>query len=318
MQLASSQLHSTTAVSTPTVAEFIRDWLAAQRHLRPTTRDTYASWLRTHIEPLLGDLPVNAVGDAEAREFVSAIRDRVGRGTCSNILRLVSAALDEACVEGHLARNPTRSLPRWMRPGRSAPPRRILTNAEVHALLAAAPVVWERTLYATCIYAGLRSGEARGLLWCDVDFGAQRIRIRQQALPDGELGPLKTDHSERDVVLYPQLAEHLAAHRVQAEPNERGLVFARVDGLPIRRWTFRRRLIQAAQRAAIRHTTPHDLRRTFGSILIAAGADITYVQRQMGHSSPAITLNCYAGLFDVQRNVDTVTAYLSRAAPPAA
>jgi integrase len=302
----------------PTVAEFVDDWLEMQQHLRASTRATYASWYRTHIEPLLGDLPVSSVGDAEAREFVSALQARVGRSTATNILGFVRAALDEACVHGHLLRNPTRSLPRRMRPGRTAPPRRILTNTEVHTLLAAAPHVWERTLYASCIYAGLRSGEARGLRWCDVDFDADRIRVRQQALRDGELGPLKTNSSERDIVLYPQLADALAAHRTEAQANERDLVFATRDGATIKRCTFRRHLDVTVERAAIRHTTPHDLRRTFGSILIAAGADITYVQRQMGHSSPAVTLNCYAGLFDEQRNVDTVTAYLNQTAPPAA
>jgi integrase len=298
------------------VAEFVREWLEMQRHLRETTRATYASWFRSHIEPLLGDLPVSAVGDAEAREFATTLRTRVGRSTATNILGLVRAALDDACIHGHLIRNPTRSLPRSMRPGRNAPPRRILTNPEIHALLAVAPHLWERALYATCIYAGLRSGEARGLRWCDVDFEARRIRVRQQSLRDGELGPLKTDSSERDIVLYPQLADELAAHRAQAEPNERDLVFATSDGATIARCKFRRHLDAAAERAAIRHTTPHDLRRTFGSILIAAGADITFVQRQMGHSSAAVTLNCYAGLFDEQRNVDTVTAYLEQTAPP--
>lgn len=302
----------------PTVSQFVNSWLASQQHLRATTRATYSSWLRSHVEPLLGDLPLNRVGDAEAREFVSALRTRVGRGTCCNIVGFVRAALDEACVQGYLVRNPSRSLPRWMRPGRSAPPRRILTNGEVHALFATASQPWKRALYSTCLYAGLRSGEARGLRWCDVDFAAERIRVRQQALSNGHLGQLKTDCSERDVVLYPHLADDLASHRAQATPNERTLVFATSEGAPLTTWAFLYNLRRDAELAAIRHTTPHDLRRTFGSILIAAGADITYVQRQMGHSSPAITLNCYAGLFDEARNIDTVTNYLNHVTVSAA
>jgi integrase len=321
MREASSHLLSLPAIqadpspaTAPTVAEFIHDWLEGQQHLRATTRASYASLFRSHIEPLLGDLPVSAAGDAETREFVAALRDRVDRGTCTNILGIVRAALDEACAQGHLARNPTRSLPRWMRPGRPQPPRRILTMEEIRALLAATPEDWERTLYETCIYGGLRSGEARGLRWDDVDFAAERIRVRQQALPTRELGPLKTDSSHRDVALYPQLRDHLAAHQAKTPENDRKLVFATGTGATIRAGTLIHRLGKAARRAGIRHTTPHDLRRTYGSILIAAGADITFVQRQMGHSSPAVTLNCYAGLFDEQRNVDSVTAYLDQTA----
>lgn len=40
--------------------------------------------------------------------------------------------------------------------------------------------------------------------------------------------------------------------------------------------------------------TPHSLRRTFASILIAKGEDPAYVMTQMGHTSPNLTLSLYA------------------------
>jgi integrase len=42
----------------------------------------------------------------------------------------------------------------------------------------------------------------------------------------------------------------------------------------------------------------HDLRHCFASMLIAAGADVVFVARQLGHANPAITLRVYAHLFD--------------------
>jgi integrase len=38
---------------------------------------------------------------------------------------------------------------------------------------------------------------------------------------------------------------------------------------------------------------PHTLRHTFASILIQAREPLTYVQRQLGHHSPAFTLEVY-------------------------
>jgi Phage integrase family len=158
----------------PPLSEFVRAWLAVQPHLRASSLATYRSWLKNHIDPLVGFLPVDEVGDEEVRAFAVALRERLSSTTASSVLTLLRAALDEACVAGYLTRNPARSLPRWLRPGRNKPPRRILTESEITALLDAAGEEWERALFATCVFAGLRSGEARGLRWGDIDFDAQR------------------------------------------------------------------------------------------------------------------------------------------------
>jgi integrase len=44
----------------------------------------------------------------------------------------------------------------------------------------------------------------------------------------------------------------------------------------------------------IEHVTPHSLRRTFISLLLAAGADVPYVMAQAGHDNPKTTLAIYA------------------------
>jgi integrase len=40
----------------------------------------------------------------------------------------------------------------------------------------------------------------------------------------------------------------------------------------------------------------HDLRHTYASLLIEQGENIKYIQSQLGHSSPVVTLNVYAHL----------------------
>lgn len=40
--------------------------------------------------------------------------------------------------------------------------------------------------------------------------------------------------------------------------------------------------------------TPHSLRRTLASLLLATGADVPYVMAQLGHSDPKMTLGVYA------------------------
>ncbi len=44
----------------------------------------------------------------------------------------------------------------------------------------------------------------------------------------------------------------------------------------------------------IARVTPHALRRTFASPLLAAGADVPYVMAQLGHTDPKMSLGVYA------------------------
>jgi integrase len=42
----------------------------------------------------------------------------------------------------------------------------------------------------------------------------------------------------------------------------------------------------------------HDLRHTYASLLIDQGENIKYIQAQLGHHSPTVTLNVYAHLMN--------------------
>jgi integrase len=50
--------------------------------------------------------------------------------------------------------------------------------------------------------------------------------------------------------------------------------------------------------AGLEDFSPHDLRHTAASLLVASGANVKAVQRMLGHASPAMTLDVYSGLFD--------------------
>ena len=51
--------------------------------------------------------------------------------------------------------------------------------------------------------------------------------------------------------------------------------------------------LEAAKLPIIRF---HDLRHTYASLLIEQGENIKYIQSQLGHSTPTVTLNVYAHL----------------------
>src|SRR4051812_31503536 len=77
---------------------------------------------------------------------------------------------------------------------------RFLDPDQVEAVIAAVPEdVWgatERVLYRTAAMTGLRQGELLALRWKDVDWTAQRIRVRQNYVRR-EYGTPKSRRSTR-------------------------------------------------------------------------------------------------------------------------
>lgn len=81
------------------------------------------------------------------------------------------------------------------------------------------------------------------------------------------------------------------------------LLFAGEDGKPLRaRKLLESCYIPCLGRAGLGHFRFPDLRHTFGSLLIEAGAPLPYVRDQMGHTSIQVTTDKYIHLV-AHRNV---------------
>ncbi|MFP5205928.1 MAG: tyrosine-type recombinase/integrase [Acidobacteriota bacterium] len=59
---------------------------------------------------------------------------------------------------------------------------------------------------------------------------------------------------------------------------------------------YHRYFVPALKEAKIRKIRLHDLRHTFGSLLLQKGASAIYVKEQMGHSSIQVTVDTYGHL----------------------
>ena len=56
--------------------------------------------------------------------------------------------------------------------------------------------------------------------------------------------------------------------------------------------------VRACDAAGLKRMTIHDLRHTAASLMVKSGANVKAIQRQLGHTSAAMTLDVYADLFD--------------------
>jgi integrase len=193
---------------------------------------------------------------------------------------------------------------------------RILQRSELEALIDAVVPAY-RPLIATAVFTGARIGEVLGLTWSDIDFSNGVVSIRKQLARDGTRVPPKTPEAVRKIILMPALGRVLAAHRLSSSYSaETDLVFASATGRGLdRRNVSRRGLADAAHRAGLDGVDLprlrfHDLRHTFASLLIAQGANVVFVARQLGHTSPDITLRVYAHLFDNAAHAERASSLL--------
>lgn len=127
--------------------------------------------------------------------------------------------------------------------------------------------------YFLCLYlAGLRSNEAKNMVWPDINFHRGTIHIK------GKGG------KERFVPISNTLRMALFAIK-----EDNGYVFpSKRTGKPI---TDVRKAIQRACKAAgiTAKVRPHLLRHTFATHLLEAGQDIRYIQALLGHAEIGTT-----------------------------
>jgi len=133
----------------------------------------------------------------------------------------------------------------------------------------------------------LRVGELLALRWRDVDLATGRIHVRAS----------KTDAGIRAVDLQPELRDELTTWKSDSRRSQAAeLVFPTSTGQPDNRNSVRRRALDAdgGCEPLPAGLSPHGLRRTFASWLVAEGEDPAYVMQQLGHTAPAMTLGLYA------------------------
>jgi len=162
-----------------------------------------------------------------------------------------------------------------------------------------------RCILMIMITTGLRRGECLGLQWQDINFESATVIIQRSVTYTSTAGievkPPKTNNSIRIVPLMQSVLKLLTALRYQREyqfPDidfAKSYLFCRTDNpLTPREPTRITRLTkQFFKKAGLPDMSPHDLRHSCASLLLANGADIKSVQEILGHADARTTLNYY-------------------------
>jgi integrase len=140
-------------------------------------------------------------------------------------------------------------------------------------------------------YSWARINEVRHLLWSDVDFSRNQIRLR-----------VTKNGDPRTVAMMPELTALLLRMQEEQSPVEPTATVTRV-------FEAQKSLNSAAEKAGVHRLTHHDLRHLFATTCIEAGIDIPTVARLLGHKDGgALAMKTYGHLRDehAQRMIQKV------------
>lgn len=313
----------------PIFGPFARQLVASRKGQVSDNHIAFLEWTLRHLLPyfgdwLLQDIDAQAVDayrhqkvqESEARQRAIERRKPL-RNEWGQILRPLSAtsinhmidtlqwvlsiALEYKLVPENVAAGKRRRLKVPPKP-----PVHLDTAEQIEALIDAAEeldrdlrlsLTERKVIVATFVFAGPRALEVGHMLWRDVDLANARLFI----------GRSKSQAGLREIKMLPALRDILAAHKASApKSGPDDLVFPTSTGGRRDKDNLRSRVLNKVferanelleERGRVplpKGLTPHKLRHTFASVLIACGEDPISVMKQLGHTDPAFTLRIYA------------------------
>lgn len=306
------------------LADWHARWLAARVVEESTARTD-----RTYGKDLLskwGSWPLDAITRMECQAWVAQlVADGRGPTAVAKAAQLLMSVLQAAVDEGLIPANPARGV---RLPEQSKQPDRILSVEEEVALLAALPTSQDRRLVELLVDTGLRYGEAAGLQAHRVDMLRRELHVVEVLTQQGVLKAYPKSRKSRRVV--PLEDRALLALAAQLEQHPDGFLFrTRRGGRPMVETNWRKRawlpavtacwpVVDAKGKAVLdddgAHVlgplpsplpTPHDLRHTALSRLVAEGVDLRTVQEIAGHESITTTLRYVHLMPDAHERVRT-------------
>jgi len=297
-------------VENPEFKVYSRQWFEANcRRWEPFTAQRYEEILRLHIWPVDAfNKPIGKISRKEIKEHLRRIYKKRSSATVEAVQGVISGIFEEAIDDEIIEANPARGLlnkilpPKNQRDQKDPAP---FTRQELELFIKGShrSCSWtEQLILKTMAYAGLRLGEALAMRLSHLDVNKMAYHVTEsyklKRFKKPKFG--KTRIVDLPAYLVDELKDyvrHLQKKNLKQgrggvvdllfiDPNETGL------------WPYSQRKVQGlvkkvCKAADLETRNPHDLRHTYATLLLMAHQSPGYVQKQLGHSSIAITMDIY-------------------------
>jgi len=262
---------------TYTVGSWLEVWMEnyARVKLRPSTFKTSQGFLKNHIKPQIGSIPLAGLTSLDLQRFYKHLLDggRVDRieakkkpkglapKTVRNIHQMIGSAYNLAMEQHLVTKNPTQgcALPKV-----EHKEMKTLTADQLSAFFHEARGSGVYELYYLDLATGLRRGELLGLKWTDVDFQRGALKIQRAiSRQNGKVveAPLKTKNAYRTLPLSADAIDVLMQQRRKTGNSE--WVFPSPTGGPMSPDSVLHMLQRVLKRARLPRIRFHDLRHPY-------------------------------------------------------
>jgi len=277
------------------LGDYMDYWLlSVKASIRRRTYISYETTIRLYLKPGLGNKRLTKLSVAEAQLFVNnQVRLGQSHRNIQKMRIVLSAVLSHALFEERVLRNVAHYLkipsykPKEIQPW---------TLNQLTDFLTASRSSPYYPIFFLMGFYGMRSGEALGISWSDIDSDKKVIRIRKQVDYVGKTyiyADLKTKAGLRDlpiVDMVEKVFENLSQTSNGPLPD---LIFKTPNGLPIDAGNMRRRFKRLSLDAGLPVINPHHLRHTAATNLKNLGIAPKDVQMILGHAHISTTMQIY-------------------------
>ena len=289
------------------VAQWVDIWYEnfIRPNLRETTRNQYECFIRHHIKPYVGEVPLAKLGSLDLQKLYNKLKTSgriqtdhalptpgLSAKTVRSIHMMLSSCLEKAVAERLIPNNPAH--------GCSIPPKekqemKILPPEQIGRFLQETDKAGYLPLFFLELTSGLRRGELLALLWTDVDTLNNTVSVSKQVIRvNGALKvlPPKTKNAMRKIVVPQQTIDLLIAEH-EKHPDSPLLFPSSKTGGHLDPPAVARKLKTLLKRAGTDEIRFHDLRHTFATVSLQSGVNIKALSHNLGHYSAGFTLDTY-------------------------
>jgi integrase len=277
------------------LGDYLDYWLTvAKSKLRPTTYTSYEGIVRLYLKPGLGNKCLARLSVADVQSHInSQLQAGVSNRTIQKQRLILSSALKRAEHEDIISRNVARlvDIPQY-RPKEIVPWN--LNQLNIFLDHASSDPLYP--VFVMLAFYGLRTSEALGLTWHNIDTDNKVIHIRQQLQYYDQAfhyTDLKTQAGRRDLPIL-DITHNVLQNITQTDSGVLpDLIFKTTNGNPIDRRNMLRSFKRISKHAGLPLIRMHDLRHTAATILKDIGIPARDTQLILGHAHITTTQQIY-------------------------
>lgn len=249
---------------------------------------------------------INEITSREIQSYLNTLKI-YSNSTIKKIKEQFSQTFKDAINKGYIVKNPMNEVirPKSIKEEKKVRALEIEEQQKLTNYLMSVSIENEpfKVAYLIQMYLGLRIGEVLALRSSDINLQKNLIFVNKTLTTDKNHKVImgnttKTYAGNREIPIPSFIRNELINQMILSEKNINKQLFIGNNGEYVRPENANRKLRNILSGMGITGISSHSLRHTYGTRCIEAGMRAVALQRLMGHTDVAITLNTYTSVFN--------------------